>query len=499
MQESSPLRQDVGRASLQHSLTQGKKYSSIKGLGKVYTPDYLVDVILGQAQYCGRSILGKHIIDNSCGNGQFLIRIVDRYCSEFLKISHDLQQLKSELEKYIHGIEINKGELELCAVRCSQAAKMHGLKSINWDFRNEDATQTNQFDNKMDFVVGNPPYVRIHNLNDRSSNVKKHLFCKKGMTDLYILFYEIGLKMLNHHGTLAYITPSSFFTSLAGAEMRKYFEKNNLLTSVCDLKHFRAFSATTYTAIVCLSKSKTKKSISYSEFDHDALLPSKPQNLAQNDYLINGKYYFASKADLAFLKLVLNTPTRLDVVVKNGYATLADRIFIRDFQFKSKFIIPVLKASSGKWSKILYPYDKNGVLYSESKLFKDKNIEEYLLEHKIELTRRSNEKDPKKYYYAFGRSQAINDTYKDKLCINTLIRTKNDLKIEVAQQGQGVYSGLYIVSKSISFVKIKKALVDDDFCRYISLLGKYKSGGYYTFSSHDVLLYLNYKLSGESA
>ena len=56
-----------------------------------------------------------------------------------------------------------------------------------------------------------------------------------------------------------------------------------------------------------------------------------------------------------------------------------------------------------------------------------------------------------------------------------------------------VYSGLYIVSNSISTEQIQKVLVEDEFVRFVSLLGKYKSGGYYTFSSKDVKSFLDYK------
>lgn len=52
----------------------------------------------------------KHVIDNSCGDGAFLVVVVKRYCVEYLKISADLQTLSKELVKYIHGIEINATE-----------------------------------------------------------------------------------------------------------------------------------------------------------------------------------------------------------------------------------------------------------------------------------------------------------------------------------------------------------------------------------------------------
>ena len=473
------------------------EFIKVKHRGKIYTPDYLVEIILDRGGYSGADILKKHVIDNSCGDGQFMIHVVDRYCKEFLKESDNKDTLKKELEKFIHAIDIEKDELETCKERCNKVASIYGVENVEWDFINENTMKVDKFDGKMDFVVGNPPYVRIHNLDENAISVKEHIFCKSGMTDLYILFYEIGIKMLNKTGTLAYITPSSFFTSLAGLEMREYLTKNNLLVSVCDLKHFQAFNATTYTTIICLKKDNEKKTINYAEFDAESLSPVEISSLEKDDYLIDDKFYFSDKKSLDLLKSIIECDAKHDFSVKNGYATLADKVFINNFDFESKFIIPVVKASCAKWTKIFYPYDENGKLYSEEELFKDSNIKNYLSERKEQLIKRANEKDSEKYWYAFGRSQAINDTYKDKLALNALVKTEKDIKLVEAKKGMGVYSGLYIVSDTIPVKKIKELIQNEDFCKYVSLLGKYKSGGYYTYSSKDVAAFLNYKLSKE--
>ena len=47
----------------------------------------------------------------------------------------------------------------------------------------------------------------------------------------------------------------------------------------------------------------------------------------------------------------------------------------------------------------------------------------------------------------------------------------------------------------INIDKIKDLLISQDFETYVSLLGKYKSGGYYTFSTKDIKVFLNYKLA----
>ncbi|UIU28591.1 Eco57I restriction-modification methylase domain-containing protein [Ureaplasma parvum] len=473
------------------------RLTKVKRYGKVYTPDYLVNIILDKGHYINGNINKKHVIDNSCGDGQFLTYIVDRYCKDYLINNNDLIELKKQLETFIHGIEIDNDELEICRHRCDDIVKKYGLNKVLWNFVNDDSMKINIYDSKMDFVIGNPPYVRIHNLIKEPNLIKNYLFSNKGMTDLYIIFYEIGIKMLNKNGILCYITPSSFFTSLAGLNMRLFLSEYKLIESVCDLKHFQAFNATVYTTIICLNKSKKNECVEYYEFDEKKLKPYFIEKISHNDYFIKNNYYFGPKQKLIFLKKVLLSNKTTNILVKNGYATLSDKIFINDFDFESKFIIPVIKASKGELKKIFYPYDKENFLIDELVLKKDLKMYNYLKFNKNNLLKKNHDISSKNCWYAFGRSQGIKDTYKDKIAINSLIKTTSDLKIVNAPIGTGVYSGLYVVSDKKHFPKIKKALNDNEFGLYISLLGKYKNGGYYTFSSKDVKKYLDYKLKNE--
>ena len=130
---------------------------------------------------------------------------------------------------------------------------------------------------------------------------------------------------------------------------------------------------------------------------------------------------------------------------------------------------------------------------SEEEIKADKKMYSYLKDNEEKLLKRSNEN--KDNWYAYGRSQAIKDTYKDKVSINSLIRDENDIKFANAPVGTGVYGGLYLVSGTVPMKEIKKALKSREFANYVRLLGKYKSGGYYTFSSKDVKAYLDYKFA----
>lgn len=474
-----------------------KNISAEKSNGRFYTPHYIVQSILNMSGYCGVDIVKKHVIDNSCGDGAFLVEIVARYCESAKQAGFSNEEIVQDLCRYIHGIEIDKAECEKCIRNVSAVAQSFDLPPVKWDIQCADTMEVKEYDGKMDFVLGNPPYVRVHNFGDVFDRVKQFSFAQTGMTDIYIVFYEIGLKMLNQNGVLGYITPSSFFNSLAGATLREYLIKNNLIEKIIDLKHYQAFAATAYTAIAILKKARETNFTSYYRFDEQYKTPHYIDRLTPDDFYICGNFYFSNRTALHMLQTIFYNSEHCDVAVKNGFATLCDDVFIGDFDFDSSYIIPVIKASTGKCARIFYPYGKDSKLIPESELRKDRDLYQYLFSHKSRLTERSSEGETDSSWYAFGRSQAINDTYKNKLAVNTLLRSTSDLKLIPAPAGIGVYGGLYLVGDETQLEMAKEALMSDDFVTYISLLGKYKSGGYYTFSSKEVKAFLDYKLAHE--
>lgn len=463
--------------------------------GRVYTPDFIVKNILDLSGYYSSNIIRKHVIDNSCGDGAFLCEIVKRYCEYAVSLNISNDSISKELSEFIHGIEIDETEKNKCIENLNDIVRQFGINYVNWDIVCADALTVEKYNGKMDFVLGNPPYIRVHNLGKTYDEIKQFSFAQNGMTDLYIVFYEVGLKMLNKTGVLGYITPSSFFNSVAGKFLRKEIVDHNLLFRIVNLRHFQAFDATTYTTITVLKKGRQDHYVEYYQFDEKNRIPYYVDDLLPKDYYILNNFYFAKKTELELLKKIFYNLGHCDVAVKNGFATLCDNVFIYNFNFKSPHIIPVIKASTGAIKRIFYPYNENAQLLSEKEIQKDSDLYSYLISHKNELVKRSSEKNNNAYWYSFGRSQALKDTYRNKLAINTLLRTKDDWKIGFAPKGTGVYSGLYITSDTVDMQIIKQALLCDEFILYITLLGKYKSGGYYTFSSKDIKAFLDYKLA----
>ncbi|MBP8708154.1 MAG: N-6 DNA methylase [Caldisericia bacterium] len=458
----------------------------IKDFGQVFTPRNIVIDILNASDYRGKKILNKNVIDNSCGNGAFLVTIVERYIEEYIKHHKSLKGIDKHLEKYIHGIEMDKDIYQECIENLNKFISKYNIGKIKWDILNEDTLKVGNYNGKMDFVIGNPPYVRVHNLDNQYNNVKEYSFCLNGMTDLYIVFYEIGLRMLNKNGILCYITPNSFYNSLAGSQLRKYIKENRCMELIMDLGHYQPFSVITYTTICKIHKSKTFDNCKYYKYDLKTGIPKYICSISYNDLFIDNNIVLSENNQKYFKYLNYKISKNSKVQVKNGFATLNDKVFIQErFDLKNN-IIKVIKASTGQWKECIFPYDKNGKVLKFEELGQD--TQKYLLKNKERLIKFGSRTDSN--WYAFGRSQAIHDVFKEKIAINTIIKDIDSIKINRVKSGEGVYSGLYMLT-SIPFDIINEKICSEGFIEYLRVLNKCKNDGYFAFSSKDLSKYIN--------
>ena len=177
-----------------------------KHAGQVFTPNFIVEAMLDYCGYRGELVLGKHVIDNSCGDGAFLKVIVRTYILAAKIHGLDKEEIKKHLATFVHGVDNDKEAYLSCRENLCNVAAEYGIDNVEWDLRYDNALLLHDFDGRMDYVVGNPPYVRVHNLDASYEEVKRFKFANGGMTDLYLAFFELGFRMLNAGGQLCYIT-----------------------------------------------------------------------------------------------------------------------------------------------------------------------------------------------------------------------------------------------------------------------------------------------------
>ena len=108
---------------------------------------------------------------------------------------------------------------------------------------------------KFDFIVGNPPYIKIQNMNElREDLIGKFQTSSSGLFNLYYLFFELGYHFLTDNGKLLFITPSEYLTSLNGKILREFFTDRQCVSKIVDLTAVMVFDAQVYTAITLLGK-----------------------------------------------------------------------------------------------------------------------------------------------------------------------------------------------------------------------------------------------------
>ena len=107
---------------------------------------------------------------------------------------------------------------------------------------------------EYDYVVGNPPYVRVQNLPDNQKAMMEQLYeATTGNYDIYCPFYERSLDWLTDRGKLGFITPNQFMMTDYGQGLRRILLRDSRVEEVYDFRDSGVFEdATNYPAIVIL-------------------------------------------------------------------------------------------------------------------------------------------------------------------------------------------------------------------------------------------------------
>ena len=83
----------------------------------------------------------------------------------------------------------------------------------------------------FDMVIGNPPYILVQTLNDKSlfDFYKESFYTATYKIDTYQLFYERGFCLLKQNGYLSYISPNTFLKNKYARNLREILLQNRIL------------------------------------------------------------------------------------------------------------------------------------------------------------------------------------------------------------------------------------------------------------------------------
>jgi hypothetical protein len=140
----------------------------------------------------------------------------------------------------------------------------------------EEAYRINAFDWEKEFpeimkrggfdtVIGNPPYIRIQTMKEWAPieveiYKKYYTSASKGNYDIYVVFVERGLSLLNKSGRMGFILSHKFFNAQYGESLRALLAKGRHLADVVHFGDQQVFiGATNYTCLLFLDKAGSKQ------------------------------------------------------------------------------------------------------------------------------------------------------------------------------------------------------------------------------------------------
>lgn len=212
------------------------------------------------------------LLDPACGSGAFLIEAFDQMHTAYERSNDRLAELRGHrtlfdldkriLENNLYGVDLNEEAIEICRLSLwiKTAERGKALTSLDHPIRvgnsvvSDAAVHPKAFDwqaafpevfaqGGFDVVVGNPPYVRQELLSDIKPYLQSEFKAYHGMADLYVYFYELGMRMLKPGGLLSFIVTNKWMKAGYGEPLRKFFSDEAWIESVVDFGHAKQIFA----------------------------------------------------------------------------------------------------------------------------------------------------------------------------------------------------------------------------------------------------------------
>ena len=300
----------------------------------------------------------------------------------------------------------------------------------------------------FDAIFGNPPYVRIQALKEWApleAELLKSAYtsASQGNYDLYVVFIERALSLLNPNGRFGFILPHKFFNAQYGEKTRELLSKGAHVSEVVNFGDQQVFStATTYTCLLFASRAANEQ-VQVSRVDD--LLAWQTSGTATSgevpsSSLSSAEWNFAVGNNAALFEKLNQMPVKLGDVAQRmaqGIRTSANEVYVLDLVedngklikahskqldkavvlerdsvalfLQGREIKPYRVLHSGK--VVVLPYkisEKRSRFIAETEMQKSfPNTFAYLLENKSYLEEREKGRFRGAQWYVYGRPQNI--------------------------------------------------------------------------------------------
>ena len=193
--------------------------------GEVFTRRWVVDLILDLAGYTSDRDLALLVaLEPACGTGAFLGPIVERLSASCRRHGRTLGEATGAIRAFDllpRNVEASRRLVEKLLLEEDWPAETAAALAETW-VREGDYLLRDRGDADVDVVVGNPPYIRLEDVPaDRMAAYRAACPTMTGRSDVYVGFYEVGLRSLRPGGVLGFICADRWMRNQYGRHLRQ--------------------------------------------------------------------------------------------------------------------------------------------------------------------------------------------------------------------------------------------------------------------------------------
>ena len=294
----------------------------------------------------------------------YLIKLFKRTCNEYINFYqglHDFfynygyininnisnEQIKAKLKNYIEYFKFHEfvsfekkiirevKEKELSKIKTLMQAyeDFENKKTFEWRFEFPEVLDYEGNFKGFDLIIGNPPYIdseyMVKYMQEDREIIKSQFKITKGNWDIYIPFFEQGLKIGTQKSLLTFITPDKWIVKPFGLELRK------MLSNYIDIiarKGDVFYSARVDSIITIIDKNTNKENI-------DFYLNNEKINSINREFVKNSKDFLL---DYFYNNSKIINSIRKDKILLGSFTTCINACATAD-AYKLKPFIKELK------------------------------------------------------------------------------------------------------------------------------------------------------------
>jgi adenine-specific DNA-methyltransferase len=234
------------RHALELSLLAALEENEPTEYGAVFTRPWVVELILDLAGFTAdRDLAAMHAIEPACGDGAFLGPIVQRLAESCAVHGRPLIDAANAL----YACDLQPSHVESSRRLIARTLNDHGVEAADAEqlaagwVHHDDFLLSDHRHAVADFVLGNPPYIRLEDVSIvRGAAYRRACKTMGGRADIFVGFYEVGLRALRPAGVLGFICADRWMRNQYGARLRQLVSERYAMEATIEMHDVNAFA-----------------------------------------------------------------------------------------------------------------------------------------------------------------------------------------------------------------------------------------------------------------